>query len=87
MKQEYIVKYGNEKYGIRADFSQAADNIEILDADDEWRSSQYQVADFRHRPYDALRYQIEESFRFGGDDPETPENAAAIDETMEQIDW
>lgn len=87
MKYEYIVTCYGDKYGIRADFSQAIDNIEILDADGEWQSSQYQVADYRHRPYDALRAQIEESIRFGGDNPETPEYSAEIDEAMNQIDW
>lgn len=86
-KEEYIVKYYGDKYGVRADFSQAGDNIEILDADENWRSSQYQVADFRHRPDDALRAQIVESVQFGGDDPKSPENAAEIDEAMSQIDW
>ena len=85
MKEEYVVKYYGDRYGVRGDFSQASDNIEILDADENWTSSQYQVADFRHNAYNALRAQIEESVSFGGDDPELPGNAAEIDEAMNQI--
>lgn len=85
MKEEYVVKYYGDRYGVRGDFSQASNNIEILDADENWQSSQYQVADFRHSAYDALRAQIEESVSFGGDDPKSTENAAEIDEAMNQI--
>jgi hypothetical protein len=85
-KQEHIVEFYGDKYGVRADFSQASDNIEILSVEEGWKSSQYQVADFRHRPYDALRRQIEESVSFSGEDPTTPENSREIDEAMGRME-
>jgi hypothetical protein len=66
---EYITQIFNEKFGISANFAQASDSIFMLDADGQWFCSQYQVADFRHDSDEAMRRQIEEFIRNGGDDP------------------
>lgn len=47
--------------GIRADFAQAADLVEVLDADGEWTAhpNGKQVADFRHDEMAAIEEQID----------------------------
>lgn len=43
-----------EIYAVAANWAQASDTVMIYGRDG-WAGSQYQVADFRHRPADALR--------------------------------
>jgi len=61
-------------YQIRADWADAGSNIYRAGPDDDfelqWEATGFQVADFAHRPAAAMRHELEQSVRAGGDDPE-----------------
>ena len=46
-----------EVHGVAADWSQASSPVYFFGADG-WESEQYQVANFSHRPFDALEYDL-----------------------------
>jgi hypothetical protein len=56
-----IARYGNELYGVAADWGDASSHVYILAGDGEWIETHYQVAYFRHNPEDALRRIMRES--------------------------
>ena len=55
-------KYKNARTGeiieIRADFAQASSPLQVRYDGGDWVGTQYQVADARHRPQEALRLVI-----------------------------
>jgi hypothetical protein len=63
--EEYRKKVEGIEIAVRADWSQASCNIESLDAEGEWQSTKWQVADFGHDGEAALQSEIEE-FLNGG---------------------
>lgn len=65
-------------WGVRANFTLASATIEVL-GEDGWHPTLDQVADFRHRPLDALRAHLVQIVQDSGDDPDDPECAAEID--------
>jgi hypothetical protein len=56
-----IARYRDELYGVAACWSDASAPVFILAGDGEWEMTHYQVADFRHRPEDALRRVMREA--------------------------
>ena len=60
-------KIWGETYGVRADWAQASDQVQALNSDGEWQSTQFQVADFRHSPEAALRRVLEDTAKIAGD--------------------
>lgn len=56
-----------EVYGVAANWAQAAAPVYFYGAG-TWESRQYQVADFRHRPADALECELRQSLLASGDD-------------------
>jgi hypothetical protein len=84
MKAETTTTFASEKYGVRANWAQAADQIECLDGEGNWIPTQYQVADFRHSNTAALRKMIEESVVAGGDTPE--DYAVEIDNAVAEAE-
>ena len=60
-------------YQIRADWADAGSNIYRAGPDDDfelqWEATGFQVADFGHSPAAAMRHELEQSVRAGGDDP------------------
>lgn len=73
-----------ERYGVRADWSQAADTVYTLTGDGTWDSTVYQVADFQHDDKVALRTMIERAVIDSGDDP--ADYATEIDEAIDEAD-
>lgn len=60
-----------EVYGVAADWAQAAAPVYFLwgdGPDAEWRTRQYQVADFRHRAIDALDCELRQALIASGED-------------------
>ena len=55
MTTTYETKCWGEIYRIRADFSQAADQVQMQDEDGDWIATGRQVADHRHSSADAMR--------------------------------
>ena len=84
MKAETITTFSGEKFGVRANWAQAADVVECLDGDGEWVPTQYQVADFQHSDTAALRKMIEECVISGGDQPS--DFAIEIDNAIEEAE-
>jgi hypothetical protein len=77
----YKTRWGADTIEIRADFTQAS--CQVIGTNGR------QVADFRHRPADALRYAVRAEAVAEGFDPDDPEVAEAIDDAvagMEVID-
>ena len=71
----YKTKFYGLEYKLRADFAQAADPIYRDDAEGEWEHTGKQVADFGHRPDDAMRWELEQWVLAGGDDIDMECNA------------
>jgi len=67
-----------EVYGVAADWTQAASSVWCY-GDGEWvRDAQgRQVADFRHRPIEALISELRQALIMGGDDEDEAEAIAA----------
>jgi hypothetical protein len=76
-KTSYSIQVGGEdRLTFRADFSRAADNIQIETAEPgEFDSTPFQVADARHRPAEAARLVLDYAKSQGG--------AALVDEDEE----
>ena len=68
MKSEYTTECWGDTYKIRADFSNAASNIEVYDAYGEWLPTQWQVADVRHCPEWAMENVLEQDVIDSGSD-------------------
>lgn len=72
MATTYRTRWGSDTVEIRADFARAECPVEGTNG--------RQVADFRHRPAEAMRYAVEAEARAEGLDPEDDEVAGMIDE-------
>lgn len=70
-----------QTWGVRANFAEASACVEVL-SEDGWRPTLDQVADFRHRPLEALRAHLVQIVRDSGDDPDDPTCAAEIDAAL-----
>ena len=70
--------YG-DLYTIRADWTQASSQIE-RDTGDGWEPTGRQVADFAHDSAEAMRQELRDAVRAGGDDPDDPDIADEINE-------
>jgi hypothetical protein len=73
----YETSFFGDVYKLRADFTQATDSIMRDDEDGDWIDTGKQVADFAHRPEDAMRWELDEAVMAGGDNPYDPENISA----------
>jgi hypothetical protein len=62
----YEATIWGETYRMRADFAEASSPIQTQDAEGNWISTPYQVADFGHRPQDAMGDLLAEGAREGG---------------------
>jgi len=85
--QEHIMKtiistllYG-DVFSIRANWAEASSQIE-RDTEDGWEATGNQVADFSHDEQAAMRYELINSVRAGGDDPDDPRIADEIEEAL-----
>lgn len=56
-----------EIYGVAADWAQASASVYFY-GPDRWEPRQYQVADFRHRPMEALECELRQALIASGDD-------------------
>ena len=74
-KQAWITEDGT--YGVRADWAEAADEIEAL-AEDGWAPTGRQVANFRHSQQAALVWVLSRVAIDSGDDEETANKWAAL---------
>lgn len=54
MNSKLTTKIWGDVYGVSADWTQASDNVRSL-GEDGWHATQWQVADFQHNDYEALR--------------------------------
>ncbi len=64
-------------YRLRADWTQASSQIE-RDTEDGWEPTGWQVADFSHDSAEAMRQELRDAVRAGGDDPDESEIADEI---------
>lgn len=82
----YETKCWGDTYRLAANFAEASSPVKVEDVDGNWQSTQYQVADFRHRPEAAMRRILEETAAMG-DDPDDEEDAieAAV-ESMREVE-
>lgn len=71
-----------DTYAVRADWAQASDQVQALDADGDWIATGHQVADYRHSAEAALRAQLELSAIASGPFDETA--CAEIEAAMER---
>ncbi len=85
MKNALITTCWGEKFGVRADWAQAASQVEMLDCDGRWVGTQYQVANFQHDPAAALRRALEECAEAGGE--YDANESAEIDNAIEEAEW
>lgn len=67
----------DEVYGVAADWSQASSPVRFY-GESGWSSTQYQVADFGHRPLPALELQLVEALRMSGETDEDGDEFASI---------
>lgn len=66
----YTVEIWGDTYSLSADFAEASCPIDRWVEDGEfWEPTAYQVADFRHRPDEAMRAELRSSAIASGDDP------------------
>ena len=78
---EYKTTCWGQDFTISGNFAEASSPVEF-----DGRGTQYQVADFCHNPAGAMRRYLESVVQDGGDDPESAEAVAAIDEAVENMD-
>lgn len=64
----------SEVYGVAANWSQASAPVYFY-GDGKWETRQYQVADFRHKPSEALECEIAMTMEASGDEPDDTEVA------------
>lgn len=81
----YRVEIWGDSMEISADFSQAASQIELLNADGEWESTQYQVADFGHDAKEAMRALLNEWAGYD-DSPRTLEEIEYAIDGIEEVE-
>ena len=74
----------NEKFGVSANWANAASPVLQLDCDGTYVSTPFQVADFCHEPAEALRWVIEECIISSGDDPD--DFTREIDNALEKAE-
>lgn len=75
-------------YRIRANFSDAASQIEQEGEPGEWSPWDRQVADFSHDSDEAMREYLREMAQASGDDPEDDDIAAEIaDAVADMLEW
>lgn len=72
----YTASIWEETFELRADWSNAASQIERM-TDDGWKATGRQVADFQHSPAAAMRWEIESMVVAGGD---------AVEDCQDDID-
>lgn len=77
-----------DTYAVRANWAQASDQVQALDADGDWVATGHQVADYRHSAEAALRAQLELSAIASGPFDETAraEIEAAMERATPQAD-
>ena len=81
----YTTMFFGEKMGVSADFSHASDQIAALDSAGNWIPTGKQVADYRHDNVAAMRDQIRDLVRMGGDDPDEEKNADEIEDAIAKM--
>ncbi len=73
----YRTEISGDRYAIKCNFAEASSPL-LIESVDGWRATQYQAADFCHRPELAMATMLEDYVSDGGDDPADPDIAAAI---------
>ena len=77
-----IAELYGDFFELRADWAQASSPIERGNHEDGWSGTGNQVADFSHDEQAAMRYELINSVRAGGDDPDDPRIADEIEEAL-----
>ena len=85
MRTQMKTQFAGERFAVRADWADAASQIECLDGEGQWSPTRYQVADFRHSPRVSLRRIIEETVIAGGDDP--TDYAVEIQNSIDEAEY
>ena len=75
---EYYTRCWGQRYAVRADWARASDTVETRYEDGKWTTSPHQVAEFRHRPAEALRWFI------SADEPDEPAVAKAVAKAVDK---
>ena len=81
MKTIISTDFFGDIYRLRADWTQASSQIE-RDTEDGWAPTGWQVADFSHDDLMAMRQELRDAVRAGGDDPDDPDIAEDIAEAI-----
>lgn len=82
----YATRIWGEQIIIYGDFAQASCPIKCVDADGEWHTTQYQVADFHHNAIEAMRDQIMELADPTADSEETEADIQEALDLIEEFD-
>lgn len=83
----YSADLGFDMFRFRCDFAQASSPLLTQDADGEWHSTPYQVADARHDRYRALRLLVEYSGRdYYAAPDDWREDSEILDELLGDVD-
>lgn len=86
MSTTYSADLGFDTFRFRCDLAQAASPLLTQDAEGEWHSTPYQVADARHDRYRALRLLVEYSGRdYYAAPDDCREDSEILDELLSDV--
>jgi hypothetical protein len=80
-----IAELYGDFYEIRADWTEASSPIERGNDEDGWIGTGNQVADFAHDEHAAMRHELRDAVRAGGDDPDDIRISDEIEEAIRDV--